>query len=76
MGGLFGWTKIPQNTVAAPTPPPAPKVTRMPAENDPSIVEAAQRTRKAAMARSGRLSTIMTDSTRDVVGSSGSKLGG
>lgn len=60
---------------APPTPPPAPKVTRMPAETDPSIVQAAQRTRKAALARTGRQSTILTDALRDTVGSSGQALG-
>jgi hypothetical protein len=51
---------------------PEPRVVRMPTENDPNILAAAQRTREAAMKRRGRLSTIMTDSD---IGSSGSKLG-
>ena len=76
MGNLFG-PKIPPAPAAAPAPeaPAAPRVTRMPTETDPSIVTAAQRTRKAALARTGRLSTIMTDSTSDTVGSSGRTLG-
>ena len=59
----------------APAPLPTPKVTRMPTETDPSILEAAKRTRRAAMQRSGRLSTILTDQTGDVIGSSGKTLG-
>ena len=77
MGSLFT-PKIPAMASSAappPTAPAAPKITRMPTETDPSIVEAAQRTRKAALNRTGRLSTIMTDQTGDVVGSSGQKLG-
>ena len=40
---------------------PEPKVVRMPTETDPDILAAGQRTRKAALARKGRLSTILTD---------------
>jgi hypothetical protein len=59
-----------------PAPLPTPKVTRMPTETDPSILAAAKRTRAAAMQRSGRLSTILTDSMDNgVIGSSGQKLG-
>ena len=54
---------------------PKPKPVRMPVDEDPSVFEAAQRTRKAAMARRGRASTIMTDATGDIVGSSGKSLG-
>lgn len=77
MGSLFS-PKIPSMAgagISAPTPPPVPRITRMPTETDPSILEAAQRTRKKALERTGRLSTIMTDQTRDVVGSSGQSLG-
>ena len=77
MGGLFSKPTIsmPDSAPAAPKPPPAPRVTRMPTETDPSILAAAQRTRRAAMSRSGRLSTILTDQTRETVGSSGQRLG-
>lgn len=55
---------------------PKPKVVRMPTDSDPSILAAAQRTRKAAMQRSGRLSTIMTDNLSGTdIGSSGRALG-
>lgn len=75
MGGLFGGGKA--APVAAPQPLelPTPKVQRMPTETDPSVLAAAQRTRSAAMRRTGRLSTILTDNTESVVGSSGQKLG-
>jgi hypothetical protein len=65
MGGLFGKT---------PKPPAAPKPVRMPVETDPAVLQAGQRTRQAAMQRQGRMSTILTDSTR-ATGSSGQKLG-
>jgi|RhiMethySRZTD1v2_1073278.scaffolds.fasta_scaffold289873_2 hypothetical protein len=55
--------------------PEAPKPVRMPVETDPSVMQAAQRTRSAALARQGRLSTIMTDMTKSTTGSSGQKLG-
>ena len=60
---------------ATPKPPPAPKPVRMPNETDPEILAAGQRTRASALARTGRLSTILTDQTRDTVGSSGQALG-
>lgn len=76
MGGLFGGGNRPTAVATpAPAPLPTPKVQRMPTETDPSILAAAQRTRRAAMQRSGRLSTILTDQTQDTVGSSGMKLG-
>lgn len=62
MGGLFS-PKIKQ--------PSAPKPVRMPTEQDPEVLAAAQRTKQAAMQRAGRMSTILTDMT----GSSGQKLG-
>ena len=55
--------------------PPTPRVTRMPNETDPSIVAAGRRTRRSALQRKGRLSTILTDQTRETVGSSGQSLG-
>lgn len=69
MSGLFG---APKKPTIEPRQPP-----RMPVETDPEIVAAAQRTRAAALARQGRLSTILTDSTSGSagIGSSGQKLG-
>jgi hypothetical protein len=75
MGGLFGGGGSSGSAVAAPQPLPTPKVTRMPTETDPSILAAAQRTRSAAMRRTGRLSTILTDNTGSMIGSSGKTLG-
>ena len=91
MGSLF---KSPQPVVmpapaAAAAPPPlptpteaeAPRYRRMPVETDPAIIAAGMRTREAAFKRKGRLSTILTDQTRDITGSrdlaasSGVKLG-
>ena len=48
-------------TPAPPPPLPEPRAVRMPTETDPSVLAAGQRTRKAALARKGRLSTILTD---------------
>ena len=57
-------------------PLPEPKPVRMPSITDPDILAAAQRTRKAAMKRTGRLSTILTENTAGrVIGSSGRSLG-
>lgn len=70
MSGLFG-----SQSISTPATLPTPKPTRMPTETDPDILAAAQRTRKAALARRGRLSTIMTDQTQSVIGSSGKALG-
>ena len=73
---------------APPAPPPLPDTSaleaqmsqrrqvRMPSENDRTLMEAAQRRRKAASARQGRLSTILTDQARGIVGSNGQSLGG
>jgi hypothetical protein len=47
----------------------------MPTETDPSIMEASKRSRRAAMARHGRQSTILTDQLQETIGSSGQKLG-
>lgn len=75
MGSLFGKPSSggPQQ-VATPVMP-TPRVQRMPTETDPSILEAAKRTRRAALQRTGRLSTILTDQTGDAIGSSGQTLG-
>lgn len=52
-----------------------PKPIRMASENDPAVLEAAKRTREAMLQRRGRLSTILTDMTKDTIGSSGKRLG-
>jgi hypothetical protein len=65
MAGLFKSPKL----------PPPPKPVRMPTEMDPEVQAAAERARAGAFRRAGRLSTIMTDSTRETTGSSGTKLG-
>lgn len=66
MGSLFK-PKVPA--------PKTPRTIRMPTENDPEALAAAQRTRQRAMSRTGRLSTILTDQTKSTTGSSGQKLG-
>lgn len=56
--------------------PPPPKPVRMPNPTDDAVNQAALRARSSALRRPGsRLSTIMTDSLGETVGSSGSKLG-
>lgn len=60
MGGLFGGGKT--ETVRE------PRVQRMPVEQDPAFEAAASRKKKAALARTGRQSTILTDQTSDTVG--------
>ena len=67
MGGLFGGGSK-TTTVER-----KPRVERMPVEKDPSIEAATSRTKKAALARKGRSSTILTDES--LAGSSGEKLG-
>lgn len=52
-----------------------PKPKRMPTATDPEVEAASKRTRERALQRKGRLSTILTDQTSSVVGSSGLKLG-
>jgi hypothetical protein len=81
-GGIFpalfsggGETPAAGPTIITNEGPKKPRATRMPSETDPAMLEAAQRTRSAALQRRGRLSTIMTDSSRDTVGSSGRSLG-
>ena len=71
MAAMFSKPKMPD----MPDPPPPPKPVRMPAETDPQVQAAMERTRQNAMRRSSRLSTIMTDQTRSTTGSSGQKLG-
>ncbi len=67
MGGLFKTPKAPKVE--------APKKVRMPVQTDPEIEAASARNREEIMRRRGRLSTIMTDMTQNVTGSSGQKLG-
>lgn len=55
--------------------PQNPRIVRMPTQDDPSVLAAAQRTKQAALSRTGRLSTILTDQTKATTGSSGQKLG-
>lgn len=72
MSSLFSSPKMPDM-------PAAPKPVRMPTETDPNIVEAGLRTRRSAMQRSGRLSTILSDNLGggqgSSIGSSGKYLG-
>lgn len=71
MAGMFGGAK---------TPPP-PKPIRQPVESDPDVLAASRRARESALRRSGRLSTMLTDSTQgtggigELIGSSGQNLG-
>jgi hypothetical protein len=70
MAGIFG------GGAAAKQKLPEVKPTRMPTETDPTIVAAAERTRKKIGSRKGRQSTMMTDSiSESMIGSSGKSLG-
>ena len=76
MGALFSKPSVIAGGAAAgAVDPPKPRVIRQPTETDPSIIAAGQRTRRAALSRSGRLSTILTDRTSETIGSSGQALG-
>jgi len=75
MAGLFGGGQ---------KAPPPPKPVRLPAEQDPDVLAAGKRTRASALARKGRMSTIMTSRGKEATGggggggapgSSGQKLG-
>ena len=63
------------------TKPKQPRVVRMPVEEDPATLAAADRAKAAALKRRGRASTIMTETGRErtggnaVIGSSGKQLG-
>lgn len=70
MSGMFS-----KPNVMPVVPPPAPRPIRMPNENDPTMIEAAKRTREAAMKRTGRMSTMLTDATQESVGAASQKLG-
>jgi hypothetical protein len=66
MASMFKSPKMP-----APPPP-----TRMPSQMDQEMIAAGRRTRSAALARKGRLSTILTDTLGDTSGAySGRALG-
>lgn len=80
MSGLFSKPKMPKIEAAAPTPvkveaPPPVKPQRMPVAQDPNADQAASRFRNAAAARRGRRSTILTDTLKEMTGSSGQRLG-
>jgi len=59
MSGIFG---------KQPDMPAPPKPVRMPTETDPEVLQAGFRARETALRRTGRLSTLLTDNTRDVSG--------
>ena len=68
----------PPPALPSPTEPESGRYKRLPVATDPDIRAAAQRTRAAALARKGRLSTILTDQnlgTVGGVGGSNNKLG-
>lgn len=65
MSGIFG----------SPSPPPVPKVQPMPDLNDPAILAAQNQVMQSAMARSGRLATILTGGGGNSGNYSGSTLG-
>lgn len=67
MTAMFGGQKAQE--------PQTPRTIRMPTQDDPDVLAAAQRTRAAAMSRTGRLSTILTDQTKATTGGTGQKLG-
>ena len=58
----------PPPPLPAPTEPELPRYKRMPTPTSPEILAAAQKTRAAALARHGFLSTIMTDHAGDFLG--------
>jgi hypothetical protein len=62
MSGLFG---------GGSKAPPPPKVVRMPVEGDATVLAAQERARQEARRRSGRLSTILSDSLQSASGSTG-----
>lgn len=59
----------------APSPPPPPPVAPMPDLNDPAVLAAQQQAAQAAMSRSGRLSTILSQGSGSGGTYSGTKLG-
>ena len=68
----------PPPALPPPTPAEAGRYKRLPVATDPDMLAAAQRTRAAALARKGRLSTILTDQNLGTVGAVGggnNKLG-
>ena len=69
MGGLFGGGGSSSSEVYH------GRTVRMPTETDTSVAESGRKTRAKALQRTGRASTIMTDSSKETVGVSGKKLG-
>jgi hypothetical protein len=65
MGGLFGGG----------TPKPTP-VTRMPDDEDPTVVEARRRAAQQQQARSGRSSTVLSNRQRPASGQAGTQAYG
>jgi len=55
---------------------PAPKVVRLPTQEDPNADKQRLAWRKRREAAAGRRSTIMSESLRDMTGSTGRYLGG
>lgn len=63
--------------------PKEPRVVRMPNEEDPELLAAAQRKKASDLQRQGRMSTILTSQNQDkagaggnpTIGSSGKSLG-
>ena len=64
MAGLFGGSSA----------PPPPKPTRLPTQNNATLIAAQRRARAAVRGRRGRLSTVLSDGLRSLTGSIG-KLG-
>lgn len=69
MSSLFK-PSAPAMPAMKPTALPQPRVVRMPTETDPAVLAAGQRTRRAALARHGRGSTILTDNLQNTLGGS------
>lgn len=55
---------------------PKPKTVRMPTADDPNADKARMAFRRRASERTGRRSTIMSESLKDMTGSTGKYLGG
>jgi outer membrane receptor protein involved in Fe transport len=72
MSHMFG---PPAATAAAAAAPSRARTVRLPTQNDPAAVAAAQRTQQTAAATGRGLSTILTDQVKQLTGSSGQKLG-
>ena len=64
MAGLFGGG-------GGSSRPVPPTVVRMPAQRDPNVVAAGLRAREDILKRSGRTSTVLSDTLRSLTGSKG-----